>query len=66
VRLPDDIAVEALLAKRCDQRPAGRSIDFFASGRSCGGTIELTRLGKGFQIRVNWLTGGIELVPVQL
>jgi general secretion pathway protein H len=66
VRLPDDIAVEALLAKRCDQRPAGRTIDFFASGRSCGGTIELTRLGKGFQIRVNWLTGGIELVPVQL
>jgi general secretion pathway protein H len=66
VRLPDDIAVEALLAKRCDQRAAGRSIDFFATGRSCGGTIALTRLGKGFQIRVNWLTGGIELVPIQL
>ena len=66
LRLPDDIAVEALLAKRCDQRAAGRTIDFFPSGRSCGGTIELTRLGKGFQIRVNWLTGGIELVPVQL
>jgi general secretion pathway protein H len=66
VRFPDDVAVEALLAKRCDQRAAGRTIDFFASGRSCGGTIELTRLGKGFQIRVNWLTGGIELVPIQL
>ena len=66
VRLPNDIAVEALLAKRCDERAAGRSIDFFPSGRSCGGTIELTRLGKGFQVRVNWLTGGIELVPIQL
>jgi general secretion pathway protein H len=66
VRLPNDIAVEALLAKRCDQRAAGRTIDFFPSGRSCGGTIELTRLGKGFQVRVNWLTGGIELVPIQL
>lgn len=66
VLLPNDIAVEALLAKRCDQRAAGRTIDFFASGRSCGGTIELTRLGKGFQIRVNWLTGGVELVPIQL
>jgi general secretion pathway protein H len=66
VRLPDDVAVEALLAKRCDDRAAGRTIDFFPSGRSCGGTIELTRLGKGFQVRVNWLTGGIELVPVQL
>jgi general secretion pathway protein H len=66
VRLPQDIAVEALLASRCDERAAGRTIDFFPSGRSCGGTIELTRMGKGFQIRVNWLTGGIELVPVQL
>jgi len=66
VLLPNDIAVEALLAKRCDQRAAGRTIDFFPSGRSCGGTIELTRLGKGFQVRVNWLTGGIELVPIQL
>jgi general secretion pathway protein H len=66
VQLPNDVAVEALLARRCDERAAGRSIDFFPSGRSCGGTIALTRLGKGFQVRVNWLTGGIELVPVQL
>jgi len=66
VQLPNDIAVQALLARRCDQRAAGRTIDFFPSGRSCGGTIELTRLGKGFQVRVNWLTGGIELVPIQL
>ena len=65
VHLPSDVAVGALLAKRCDQRTAGRTIDFFPSGRSCGGTIELTRLGKGFQVRVNWLTGGIELVPIQ-
>lgn len=65
LQLPNDISVEALLAKRCDDRAAGRTIDFFPSGRSCGGTIALTRLGKGFQIRVNWLTGGIELVPVQ-
>lgn len=62
VRLPDDVAVEALLAARCDQRPAGTTIDFLASGRSCGGTIAMTRLGRGFQIRVNWLTGGIEVV----
>jgi general secretion pathway protein H len=62
VRLPDDVVVEALLAARCDQRAAGGTIDFFASGRSCGGTIAMTRLGKGFQIRVNWLTGGIEVV----
>ncbi len=65
VRLPDDIGMEALLAARCDQRPAGTTIDFFASGRSCGGTIALTRPGMGFQIRVNWLTGGVEVVSVK-
>jgi len=65
VRLPDDVTIEALLAKRCNQRPAGTTIDFFASGMSCGGTIALTRLGVGFQVRVNWLTGGVEVVPVK-
>lgn len=64
VRLPDDVVFEALLAARCNQRTAGTTINFFGSGMSCGGTIELTRRGSGFQVRVNWLTGGVEVVPV--
>jgi general secretion pathway protein H len=64
VRMPDDVVFEALLAARCNQRAAGNTINFFGSGMSCGGTIELTRLGSGFQVRVNWLTGGVEVVPV--
>jgi general secretion pathway protein H len=64
LRLPQDIHFEALLATRCNQRPAGTTINFFGSGMSCGGTIALTRLGIGYQIRVNWLTGGVEVVPV--
>ena len=32
---------------------------------SCGGAIALTRLGVGYEIRVNWLTGRVEIVPVQ-
>jgi general secretion pathway protein H len=64
VRLPSDVAVEALLAARCNQRPAGATIRHFASGMSCGGVVALTRLGRGFQVRVNWLTGGVEVVPV--
>ena len=65
IRMPDDVAFEALLAARCNQRAAGSSISFFGSGMSCGGTIALTRGGLGFQVRVNWLTGGVEVVPVQ-
>jgi general secretion pathway protein H len=32
---------------------------------SCGGTLALTRLGVGYQVRVNWLTGGVEVVPFE-
>ena len=37
---------DALLAARCNQRPARADIRFFASGMSCGGVIALTRLGR--------------------
>jgi len=63
IRVPDDVAFDAVLAARCNQRAAGQTIRFFASGMSCGGAIALTRLGVGYEIRVNWLTGGVEVVP---
>jgi general secretion pathway protein H len=64
VQLPDDVAFDAILAKRCGDRGGGTTIDFFPSGMSCGGTIAISRQGVGFQIRVNWLTGGVEVVPI--
>ena len=66
LRLPNDVMVEAALASRCADRDAGRSIDFFPSGMSCGGTIALARPGMGYEVRVNWLTGGVEIVPQKL
>jgi general secretion pathway protein H len=66
VRVPDDVTFDAMLASRCNQRQAGSTIRFFASGMSCGGVIALTRLGVGYEIRVNWLTGGVEVVPLSL
>lgn len=66
IRLPQDVSLQATLAARCADRPAGRSIDFFPSGMSCGGSIALARPGTGFEVRVNWLTGGVEIVPQKL
>jgi general secretion pathway protein H len=66
LRMPDDVTFDAALVRSCNQRPAGPTIRFFASGMSCGGVIALTRLGVGYQIRVNWLTGGVEVVPLNL
>jgi general secretion pathway protein H len=64
VQLPSDVAFDALLSARCAQRPAGSGIHFFSSGMSCGGVITLTQQGSGYEVRVNWLTGGIDIVPL--
>jgi general secretion pathway protein H len=63
IRVPDDVSFSAVLAGQCDKRDAGSTIEFFASGLSCGGALSLSRLGAAFEIRVAWLTGGIEIVP---
>jgi general secretion pathway protein H len=62
IRIPDDVRFDALLPQTCNRHVALSTISFFASGMSCGGTIALTRLDAGYEIRVNWLTGRIEIV----
>jgi general secretion pathway protein H len=62
LQVPDDVSFQAMLPQSCNERPARATISFFATGSSCGGTIVLSRLGTGYEIRVNWLTGGIEVV----
>jgi general secretion pathway protein H len=62
VSVPDDVRFQALLPQTCRQRATLSTIDFFANGMSCGGAITLTRLDAGYEVRVNWLTGRIEVV----
>jgi general secretion pathway protein H len=62
IRIPEDVRFEALLPQTCNRREALSTISFFASGMSCGGAIALTRLDVGYEVRVNWLTGRIEIV----
>ena len=61
VILPGDVAFDALVAGVCDGRPAADSIEFFANGMSCGGAIFIARGDARFEIRVNWLTGVVEV-----
>jgi len=63
LHVADDVVFDAILPNRCNERPAFSTINFFPTGMSCGGTIMLSRLGATYEIRVNWLTGGIEIVP---
>jgi general secretion pathway protein H len=62
IRIPDDVHFDALLPQTCNQRAVFSTINFFANGMSCGGTIALSRLDMGYEVRVNWLTGRIEIV----
>jgi general secretion pathway protein H len=64
VRAPEDVTFDALLSARCNQHSAASNIRFFSSGMSCGGTIALSRLGVSYEVRVNWLTGGVEIVSL--
>jgi general secretion pathway protein H len=62
LRIPDDVRLDASLPQTCRQRAALSAISFFADGMSCGGTIALARFDTAYEIRVNWLTGRIEIV----
>jgi general secretion pathway protein H len=64
IHVPDDVEFDTLLAARCNGHRTGASINFLSSGLSCGGVITLSRLGNGYQVRVNWLTGGVSIVPL--
>ncbi|HEY4847455.1 MAG TPA: prepilin-type N-terminal cleavage/methylation domain-containing protein [Methylocella sp.] len=61
VQLPQDVGFNAVLARQCGQQAAGTTIQFGPSGMSCGGTIFLSRLGTTLEVRINWLTGGVEI-----
>jgi general secretion pathway protein H len=63
LQLPQDVGFNAILASQCGRRAAGMAIQFLPSGMSCGGTIFLSRLGTTLEVRVTWLTGGVEIVP---
>jgi general secretion pathway protein H len=63
LKLPADVGFRAILAEQCGADSAGTTVQFLPSGMSCGGTIYLSRPGLTLEIRITWLTGGVEIVP---
>lgn len=64
IRLPQDVSFDAVLTTRCGRHSNSPAIRFFPSGMSCGGVIALGRSGKIYEVRVNWLTGGVEIATL--
>jgi general secretion pathway protein H len=62
VQLPPDVAFDAIVAENCNGRRNGDAIGFLPNGRSCGGVVALARPGAAYQVRVNWFTGGVDIV----
>jgi general secretion pathway protein H len=62
IRIPNDVRFDAVLPQTCRRQAALSTIRFFSNGTSCGGAIALTRFDAGYEIRVNWLTGRVEVV----
>jgi general secretion pathway protein H len=62
IRIPADVRFDALLPQSCHRKPAFSTISFSADGMSCGGAITLARLDTIYEVRVNWLTGRVEIV----
>ncbi|HKS86875.1 MAG TPA: prepilin-type N-terminal cleavage/methylation domain-containing protein [Pseudolabrys sp.] len=63
LHIPGDIVVDAILPDTCNRRTVISTVNFLPSGMSCGGSIMLTHSGSGYAIRVNWLTGAVDVVP---
>ncbi|MGJ5181207.1 pilus assembly FimT family protein [Bradyrhizobium oligotrophicum] len=63
LRLPEDVGFQAVLPRSCQHRPALAAISFLPDGLSCGGAITLSHADLSLEIRVNWLTGRVDIVP---
>ena len=62
LHFPDDVDIRATVTAGCGSAKDTASFEFYPDGRACGGELTLGRDGAIFQVRVDWLTGGVEIV----
>lgn len=62
VNLPRDVALDLVASDTCRSPRGDFAVVFAADGRSCGAVITLAKGGRDWRIRVNWLTGYIDVV----
>jgi len=63
ISLPRDLNLDVLASEICTLTPTMFAIGFAADGRSCGAVISLSRANRDWRVRVNWLTGLVDVVP---
>lgn len=65
VQLPADLDLEVLASDICTKGPGLFAITFSADGRSCGAAIRISKGSQDWRIRINWLTGFVDVVAPQ-
>jgi general secretion pathway protein H len=62
VTLPSDVTLDVVASALCADRGGGFAIRFAPDGRSCGAIVHLVKGGLDWRVRVNWLTGLVDIV----
>lgn len=62
VKIGDGFAVDVLTTGECRQSGRRFRIEFRPDGSSCGAVVRLSAGGRAFRVRVNWLTGWVDVV----
>jgi general secretion pathway protein H len=62
IELPRDLALDVIASNLCSAEPGAFSIIFAADGRSCGAVIRIVKADRDWRIRINWLTGYVDVV----
>jgi general secretion pathway protein H len=60
--LPRDVTLDLIASDTCRNPRGEYAVVFAADGRSCGAVIKLAKGGIDWRIRINWLTGFIDVV----
>ena len=63
ISIRDGVAMNWVTSDRCPIRGGTRALRFLADGRSCGGVMTLSASGREIELRVDWLTGRVEMSP---
>jgi general secretion pathway protein H len=65
ILLPDDLSLDVIASDICVAAPGRFAIAFAADGRSCGAVIRISKDTRAWRIRINWLTGFVDVVAPQ-
>jgi|EndMetStandDraft_3_1072993.scaffolds.fasta_scaffold156899_2 general secretion pathway protein H len=62
VTLPSDVRLDVVASQLCADQAGGFAIRFAPDGRSCGAIVHVAKGELDWRIRINWLTGLIDIV----